>query len=161
MGEYVACFTKPVVKLARPLHVPRAIVAAFLVFCVPALPQNASGDAGLSAGDLLRRVVNSELKAQADDHSHWIYRLKAGVSGREEEKVVVQTRDGYLARLRLVNGQPITPEQERQEDRRIATLVHKPDEQTKQQRVQEGDARKAERLLKMLPDAVTARYGER
>src|SRR6266403_1223799 len=161
MGECVACLTKPVVELARSLRVPGVIAAVFLVFCVPTLPQNTSGDTGLSAGDLLRRVVNSELKAQADDHSHWMYRLKAGVSGREEEKVVVQTRDGYLARLRLVNSQPITPEQERQEDRRIANLVHKPDEQKKQQRVQEEDVRKAERLLKMLPDAVTARYGER
>jgi len=160
MGEGIGCLTKPDVKSARSLRIP-VVIAAFLVFCDPALPQNTSRNAGLSAGELLRRVVNSELKAQANDHSCWMYRLKAGVPGREEEKVVVQTRDGYLARLRLVNGQPITPEQERQEDRRIANLVHKPDEQKKQQRVQEEDVRKAERLLKTLPDAVTARYEER
>jgi hypothetical protein len=161
MDDCVGCLTKPVVKSARSLRIPGVIAAAFLVFCAPALPQDASGNAGLSAGELLRRVVNSELKAQANDHSCWMYRLKAGVPGREEEKVVVQTRDGYLARLRLVNSQPITPEQERQEDRRIANLVHKPYEQKKQQRVQEEDVRKAERLLKTLPDAVTARYEER
>ena len=161
MGEYVACLTKPVVELARSLRVPGVIAAVFLMFCVPALPQNTSGDGGLPAGELLRRVVNSELKAQANDHSHWMFQVKAGVSGKEEEKVGVQTREGYLDRLRFVNGQRITPEQEKQEDQRIARFLKKPDEQKKQRRAQEQDARKTERLFKMLPDAVSARYGER
>lgn len=157
MGEGVASFTNQVVKSARP----GVVAAAFFVFCIPALSQNTSGDAGLSASELLRRVVNSELKAQADDHTHWMYQIKAGVSGKEEEKVVVQTREGYLDRLRLVNGQPVTPEQDKQEDQRIARLLKTPNEQKKQQRAQEQDARQTERLFKMLPDAVTARYGKR
>jgi hypothetical protein len=162
MGECVARLTKPVVEPARLLRVSGLIAAAFfLVFCFSAYAQNTSGDSGLSAGELLRRVVNSELKAQANDHSQWMYQVKAGVSGKEEEKVVVQTREGYLDRLRLVNGQPITPEQERQEDQRIARLLKRPDELKKQQRAQEHDAQKTERLFKMLPDAVTARYGKR
>jgi hypothetical protein len=69
MDECVAPLTKPVVEPARLLRVPGLIAAAILIFCVPAYVQNTSGDAGLSAGELLRRVVNSELKAQANDHS--------------------------------------------------------------------------------------------
>jgi actin-related protein len=161
MGECGTRLTEPIVKPARPLRIPGGVAAAFLLFCIPAYAQNTSADAGLSTGEILRRVVNSELKAQANDHSHWMYQVKAGVSGKEEEKVVVQTREGYLDRLRLVNGQPITPEQEKQEDQRIARLLKKPDEQKKQQRAQEQDARQTERLFKMLPDAVTARYGKR
>src|SRR5260221_13975004 len=136
MDECVACLTKPVVGSARLLRIPRAIAVTVLVFCIPALPQNTSVDSGLSAGDLLRRVVNSELKFQDSDHSHWMYRLKAGVPGREEEKVVIQTRDGYLARVRLVNGQPLTPEQEKQEDERIETIIKTPKERKKQHRAQ-------------------------
>jgi actin-related protein len=161
MDECVACLTKPVVEPARLLRVPGLIAAAILIFCVPAYVQNTSADAGLSAGELLRRVVNSELKAQANDHSHWMYKVKAGVPGREQVKVAVQTREGYLDRLRFVNGQPITTEQEKQEDQRIARLLRKPDEQKKQRRAQEQDARQTEQLLKMLPDAVTASYGKR
>src|SRR6202521_4194976 len=161
MGNGGVCLAKTAVEPAKRLRVSGLIAAAFLVFCIPAYPQNTSGDAGLSAGELLRGVVNSELKAQANDHSHWMYQVKAGVSGKEEEKVVVQTREGYLDRLRLVNGQPITPEQEKQEDQRIARLLKKPDERKKQQRAQEQDARQTERLFKMLPDAVTASYGKR
>jgi hypothetical protein len=143
------------------LSVRALIAAVLLVFCVPAYVQNMPGDAGLSAGELLRRVVDSELKAQANDHAHWMYEIKAGVSGKEQVKVAVQTREGYLDRLRFVNGQPITPEQEKQEDERIARLLKRPDEQKKQRRAQEEDARQTERLFKILPDAVTARYGKR
>jgi hypothetical protein len=155
------CLAKTVVKPAKLLRVSCLIAAACLVFCVPAYVQNTSSDAGLPAGELLRRVVNSELKAQANDHSHWMYEVKAGVSGKEQVKVAVQTREGYLDRLKFVNGQPITPEQEKQEDQRIARLLKKPDEQKKQRSAQEQDAQKTERLFQMLPDAVTASYGKR
>lgn len=161
MGTGGVCLAKTVVEPAKRLRVSGLIAAAFLVFCVPAYVQNASSDAGLSAGELLRRVVNSELKAQANDHSHWMYEVKAGVSGNEQVKVAVQTREGYLDRLKFVNGQPITPEQEKQEDQRIARLLKKPDEQKKQRSAQEQDAQKTERLFQMLPDAVTASYGKR
>jgi hypothetical protein len=161
MGTGGVCLAKTVVEPAKLLRVSCLIAAAFLMLCVPAYVQNTSSDAGLSAGELLRRVVNSELKAQANDHSHWMYEVKAGVSGKEQVKVAVQTREGYLDRLKFVNGQPITPEQEKQEDQRIAGLLKKPDEQKKQRRAQEQDARKTESLFKMLPDAVTATYGKR
>src|SRR6202521_5501045 len=161
MGTGGVRLAKTVVEPAKLLRVSGLIAAAFLVFCVPAYVQNTSSDAGLSAGELLRRVVNSELKAQANDHSHWMYEVKAGVSGKEQVKVAVQTREGYLDRLKFVNGQPITPEQEKQEDQRIAALLKKPDEQRKQQRAQEQDARKTECLFQMLPDAVIAHYGKR
>jgi hypothetical protein len=160
MGKCVAGRTKQVVEPARLLRVPGLIAAAILVFCVPAYVQTTSGDGGFSAGELLRRVVDSELKAQASDHSHWMYEVKAGVSGKEQVKVAVQTREGYLDRLRFMNGQPITPEQEKKEDQRIARLVKNPAEQKKQQRAQQQDAQKTERLFKILPDAVTASYGE-
>src|ERR1700686_82504 len=161
MDKCVAHLTKTVVEPTRLLRVGGLIAAAFLVFCVPAYAQNTSGDAGSSAGELLRRVVNSELKAQANDPSHWMYEVKAGVSGKEQVKGAVQTREGYLDRLRFVNGQPITPEREKQEDQQIARLLKNPAERKKQQRAQEQDAQKTERLFKMLPDAVTAHYGKR
>jgi hypothetical protein len=155
------CLAKTAVEAAKLLRVSCLIAAAFLAFSVPAYVQNTSSDAGLPAGELLRRAVNSELKAQANDHRHWMYEVKAGVSGTEQVKVAVQTREGYLDRLKFMNGQPITPQQETQEDQRIARLLKEPDEQKKQRSAQAQDARKTEGLFKMLPDAVTASYGKR
>jgi hypothetical protein len=137
------------------------IGATFLVIsCFPAFSQSTSGNGSLSAGDLLRRAVDSELKAQSADHSHWMYQQKAEVSGKEQVKWIVETHEGDLDRLWSVNGRTITGERQKQEDQRIARLLHKSGEQRKLQRAQAADARQTERLFKMLPDAVTARFGE-
>lgn len=144
---------------ALPTHV--AVVAALLVFCAPVWPQGTSGEDGLPAGELLRRVVDEEVKAQVNDHSHWMYQVREEHSGKDQVRLVVQTSQGELDRLRSVNGRPITPEQEKGEDQRIERLIRDREQQEKRQRAQEEDARRTERLFKLLPDAVTAKYGER
>jgi hypothetical protein len=113
-----------------------------------------------SAGEVLRKAVNSELKAQSNDHSRWMYQEKAKDAGKEQVKWIVETREGDLDRLWSVNGRPITREQQKLEDRRIEDLLHKPDRRRKRQRAQREDAQQTERLFKMLPDAVTARFEE-
>jgi hypothetical protein len=132
------------------------IVGAVLAFSGGAFPQSTK----ISADDLLRRVVDGELKAQADDHSHWMYQTKADKSGNKEVKWVVETRAGDLDRVLSINGKRVTAEQEKQEDRRIERLLHKADEQKKRQRAQEEDSRQTEHLFRMLPGAVVASYGE-
>jgi hypothetical protein len=159
MGEDRAFVVKR--SLGRAGTISVLVAVALLIFGVPACPQNTSANATLSAGDLLRRAIDGELRAQADDHTHWTYQVTAGARAKERVKLVVETRDGDLERLRSVNGQPITTEQEKQEDERIANIVHKSSERRKQRRAQEEDARRTERLFKMLPSAVVASYGER
>jgi hypothetical protein len=142
--------------------IPVLIVASFLISPhLAAFPQSTSGGAGLSADQFLRKAVDSELKAQDSDHTHWMYHVKARESGNEEVKWVIETRDGDLERLQSVNGKPITAEQERQENRRIERLLYKNDEQKKRRRAQQEDDRTTEHLFRMLPDAVLANYGER
>jgi hypothetical protein len=134
--------------------------AVLIISCVTALPQSAAGDQSRSASELLRKAVNSELKAQSDDHSRWMYQEKTKEAGKEQVKWIVETREGDLDRLWSVNGRPITQEQQKQEDQRIEDLLHKPDRRKKRQRGQQEDAQQTERLFKMLPDAVTTRFGE-
>ncbi len=135
-----------------------------LMFCmlisITVHSQDTPVDTKLPATELLRRVIDGELKAHASDHSRWRYQLKAIEQGKEEVKLVVETREGDLDRLRSVNGQPITAEQEKQEDQRIQSLLQKAGERKKRQHAQTEDDRKTESLFKMFPDAVLARYGE-
>jgi hypothetical protein len=105
--------------------------------------------------------VNAELRAQSDDHTHWMYRVKTTNFGQEEVKLVVQTKDGEVDQLQSINGQPITAEQQEREKQRIENLLHAPDKQRKRQRAQSEDAEQTERMFKLLPDALTVRYGER
>jgi hypothetical protein len=123
--------------------------------------QSTSAENNLSAGELLRRAVDGELKGQADDHTHWMYQVKETHSGKEEVKCVVQTKQGKLDRLLLVNGKSLSAEQQKQEDRRIAILLSKADVTKKRQRAQQKDARQTEDLFQMLPNALTVKYGER
>jgi hypothetical protein len=125
---------------------------------MPGFPQ-AGSPGQISANELLRRVIDTELKAYAEDQSHWMYRLKASVSGREEEKDVIQSKEGNLDRLVSVNGQPLTPQQEG-EIRRVQEAAKNRREQQEQQRQRERDLARAQRLLRAAPDALLASYGE-
>lgn len=143
----------------------RAVIAvlvstAFVIIsCASGFSQSTVGSE-LSAGELLRKAVDSELKAQSADHSHWKYQEKTEASGKDQVKWIVETHEGDLDRLWLMNGRPITREQQVQEDERIERLLHKAGERRKQQRAQAEDARQTDRLFKLLPDAVTAKFGE-
>src|ERR1700677_3250607 len=135
-------------------------VAGFLILCITAFPQSAYRGNSSSADSFLRSSMEEELKAEADDHTHWMYQERTGVAGKEQLKLVVETRQGDIDRLSSVNGQPISAEQQKQEDRRIDRLLHKENEQEKSKHAQEEDARQTEHFFKVLPDAVTGSYGD-
>jgi hypothetical protein len=141
-------------------QVSRVIVPAFLACGVLSFAQSGSAPGKVPPNELLRQVVENEIKVQNEDHSHWMYHLRSGLPGREEEKEVIETKDGNLEHLIAVNG-TLTPEQEQRENKRIQELVNRPTDTRKAQKDREQDAQRAERMLKMLPDAVIATYGDR
>lgn len=149
------------VRRARLLAAASSLICCLLCVCTPVQAQSPSTQNNLSASELLRRAVDGELKGQADDHTHWMYQVKETHSGKEEVRCVVQTKQGELDRLLLVNGKPLSAEQQKQEDRRIASLLNKPDVTKKRQHAQQKDARQTEDLFRMLPAALTVKYGER
>lgn len=114
----------------------------------------------MPAGELLRRTVDGELSAQARDHSAWMYQASVHEAGKQETKLVIETPEGDLERLRTVNGRPITPEQEKREDRRLESAIHNRRERRALKREKEEDGQRAEHLFKVLPEAVIARYGK-
>jgi hypothetical protein len=139
----------------------RAITVGFLLSGLILRPQPVCAE--LSANELLRKVVDNELKAQMQDHSHWMYLRRTEMPGKQEketEREIIQSKDGDLDRLLSVNGQALTAEQVTREDKRIQKLLMNPSEQRRLQRDQEQDNQKTEQLLKMLPDAVIASYAE-
>ena len=148
----LATLSTIVLSAVRSPRRASAVLASFVLLLSAPLYSQANPD--VSASELLRSAVNGELKAQSEDHSHWIYRVKSTVAGREEVKLVVESKDGELDRLESVNGSPITAEQELREQQRIQNLVHSPERQKKRQRAQSEDAEQTERMFKVLPDAL-------
>jgi hypothetical protein len=102
---------------------------------------------------LVRSIVKSELKADAEDHSHWMFYDENKASGKSTAKLVVQTDQGDISKTLEMNGHPLS-EQQRQDDmKRMQQFVSDPSVRQKQKHDHQQDASKAQQLTEMLPDA--------
>ncbi len=122
--------------------------------------QSAGGDAA-SGNDLLRRVLDNEIQAQTADHTHWRYRSSSGSDKDCKKEEIIQTKDGEIGHLVLVGSRPLTVDEERKEEDRIEAILNNPEQQRKKQRDAAEDAKRAEHVLRTLPQAVIATYGRR
>src|SRR6266571_3472217 len=99
----------------------RAIALAVgLIFMVPvrAGPQE-SEHAQKNANELARWALQNEVNAEANDHTHWMLKLETEKPGRKELYQVVESKNGDLERLVLINGRPLTAKQEHDADEQI------------------------------------------
>lgn len=122
--------------------------------------QNA-GEQNGSANELVKATVQNELKAIDNDHTHWRYRLETRKDGTTETEEVVETPHGNLMRLVARNGQPLSPEEQKQEDQKLQKFVSDTGAQQKQRHDLDEDEHKTRDLLAMLPDALTYSYAGR
>ena len=63
---------------------PAIVIVTIILLGSNALSQSDFERLGVSANQLARRVVTNELKFQAEDHGHWMYRLEKEQSGRKQ-----------------------------------------------------------------------------
>jgi hypothetical protein len=144
--------------------VVRALINSALVFPLLASlasTQSQPSASHQSANDFARKVIANELKAEDEDHTHWMFRLETVKAGRQEVYEVVESKDGDLKRLIALNGQPLSPEEQKKQDEHIQYLINHPDELRKSQRTQAEDEARSQRLLKTLPDALIFAYAAR
>jgi len=102
---------------------------------------------------LVRTAVQIELAADHDDHSRWIYRSAIRRSDGEFLYQVVDTDHGSVKKKIRQNGQPLSPADLEKENQRIDSFVRDPSQQAKQRKDGEQDDKRAEELLRILPDA--------
>src|SRR4029077_8642580 len=81
-------------------------------------PQAAT-EAHANPRELVREVVESELRLKDKDQIHWSYSQIVRKDGRSETHEVCQTNAGTIDRLIAINHQPLSAEQQRREDARI------------------------------------------
>ena len=140
----------------RLIHRLMALIVTIILLGVPARPQSVP-NSPVSANDLVRRVVTNELTFQ-DDHTNWMYRLEKEQYGKKQVEEIVETKEGSLSRLLSVNGLPLTPKQQMEEDARGRELMTSRSAQQKLQRALEAETLQGRRLFKMLPDAFVFSY---
>jgi hypothetical protein len=123
-----------------------------------------SSNSEIPANDLLKKVLENEIKTQTDDHSHWKYQSTT-VSATDPKKFkreeIVQTNTGDISHLTMIDGRALTPDEEMKEENRIQSLLNDPEAQRKKQRDAAEDGKRAARYLRIIPQAVLASYGER
>ncbi len=97
---------------------------------------------------------------EEQDHSHWMYRVEnESPHGREVDEVI-GTKHGDLKRRVVINGRPLNAAQEREENERIKKLASHPQALRKSMNNEDQDSNRSQKMLKMLPDALTFSYGE-
>ena len=140
----------------RLIHRPMALMVTIVLLGVPVRPQSVP-NSPVSANDLVRRVVTNELTSQ-DDHTNWMYRLEKEQYGKKQVEEIVETKEGSLSRLLSVNGLPLTPKQQMEEDERVRELMANRSAQQKLRRSLDAENLQGRRLFKMLPDAFVFSY---
>lgn len=122
--------------------------------------QNSSPGAAASgnANQFVREVVQHELDAENNDHTLWRYRIHKETDGVAQDRDVIQTKEGSLARTLLINGQPLTADQRNKDEERMKRLVDDPNERVKRDRREKQDEEKARELLRAIPDAFIFKF---
>lgn len=115
----------------------------------PELPANAA--------ELARKTIDNELKADPN-HVRYEYRLTKTKSGHIETREMVETKDGTIGRLLMLDGKALTADQRAKEDKRLQRLVTDPSALTQKQRSQKEDDERTRKMLRAMPDAFLYEY---
>jgi hypothetical protein len=105
------------------------------------------------AQGLVREVVANEIHARQEDHTQWMYTVHNDAPEKKEMRKIIQTSNRLLYRTLSRNNQPLTQDQQRQEDQRIQKLLHNPSQQQNEFHKYQHDVRRALDMLGMVPEA--------
>jgi hypothetical protein len=102
---------------------------------------------------IVRTAVQTELAADRDDHSRWQYRDTVSRPEGTSVYAVVETDHGSVKKKIQQDGHPLDSVGLNEEMQRIESFVHDPSQQAKQRKDSELDDKRAENMLRLLPDA--------
>jgi len=83
------------------------------------------------ANQFVKETIKYQTEADAADHTHWRYHIHREDDKGSQDRDVIDTKDGQLARTLLINGQPLTAEQRVADQARMKKLVEDPGERAK------------------------------
>jgi hypothetical protein len=106
---------------------------------------------------LVRRASHNELSAT--NGQPFRYKLHKVDERNDTTKLIVETlHDGDVARLIAINGQPLTPDQEQAELKRLDNLLQHPEIQEHRRKREKEDSDRANKMIRLLPDAFVYKF---
>jgi hypothetical protein len=117
---------------------------------LPPLPKDAN--------QFVRDAIKHQMEADAADHTHWRYHIHREDEKGSQDRDVIDTKEGQLARTLLINGRPLTAEQRAADEARMKKLVDDPSERAKRDKRSKEDEEKGVQMFKAIPDAFIFKY---
>lgn len=117
---------------------------------LPPLPKDAA--------QLVKDAIKHQMEVDASDHTHWRYRIHREDEKGSQDRDVIDTKDGQIARTLLINGKPLTPEQRTADEARMKRLVDDASERAKREKRAKEDEEKGVQMFKAVPDAFIFKY---
>lgn len=112
----------------------------------------------MSAGELVRLTVANEIEAANHPEMHHMFRSRKQNAKGSQTRIYVETNQALAGRLIAVNDQPLTAEQQKAENDRLAGLVSNPEQLRKKEAREKEDEDRSLRIVKALPDAFRYEY---
>lgn len=128
------------------------LLAAVLPILLSAQPLTPA----MPANELVRAAVANEHK-HASDPVYMVFRQRTEKPKGTVVKQIIETPQGMIGRLLLINDQPLTPEQRRQDDERINRLLD-PEKMREKRAEQTKDAQRVKNMIAALGDAFNYQY---
>lgn len=107
---------------------------------------------------MVKHVLRAEMTAAQDATHPMQYKLRKVSPRLATTKLIVETKDGDVARLVAVNDSPLSAEDEQNEETRLQGLLNDPSLQRHRQEREQGDTERARKVMRALPDAFLYTY---
>lgn len=106
-----------------------------------------------SAQEIVRTIVQKEIKIEAADHSRWMYRDAYKSPDKDIVKLVIQTPGANLSETIQDHGQPVTPQEHQADLNHMQQLISDAALRARMRRAEAHDGQQADDLMRMLPTA--------
>ena len=117
----------------------------------------AQQSAAMDPTALVRRAIQHRFDS-AQNQPPLRYFLRKQDGPRDNTKDIIETRDGDVARLVALNGQPLSAQASQDELDRLNLLANHPEVQQHRKLREQKDADRVNRLMRLLPDAFLYRF---
>jgi len=139
-------------------RLPRWPIIVSLLLLGPTGSGPASASTDSATGDLVQRALAAELAGVRDTQHPMRYRLHKASPRLSTTKEIVETKDGAVARLLLINDRPLNAPDEQKEQARLDALLNDPGKQRHRKQSEDDDTNRVLKVIRVLPRAFVYQY---
>jgi hypothetical protein len=144
--------------MLRPISLARSPVWIVLLAASTLARQPAPTASRPDPAEIVREAVKNEIKSSSDPNLRFMFRETKTTPKGSETKLYVETKEATAGLVVARDGKPLTPEQRRVEEGRVARFLGDPEELKKKRKQEREDAARTMRIVRAIPDAFQFEY---